>query len=171
MTWNNVQPPCNTCLQCAQSSHDHWNHQCSTIPHAAYFHSQVAVLRQLLSLFLANVAISRTADVNKKTSICLFISETNVCTIGFDLPGSGDGGIPHHSNVICLHKPIRMMLVPSALHWNPKKATDIPVNDGGHLIVLISVVHRCQSATACHNVVDCFQSYTAHAASSTDITM
>ncbi len=103
--------------------------------------------------------------------VCLPISETDVWTIGFDLPGSGDGGISHHSNVIRLHKSIRMMPVPSALHWNPKMATNIPVNDGGHLIVSISVVHRCQSTTACHNVVDCFQAYTAHAASRTDITM
>ena len=119
MTWNNVQPSCNTCVHCAQSSQDHRNHQCSTMPHAAYLHSQVAVLRQLLSMFLANVAISRTADINKKTSVCLPISETDVWTIGFDVLGSGDGGIPHHSNVIRLHKPIRMMPVPSALHWNP----------------------------------------------------
>ena len=171
MTWNNVQPPCNTCMHCTQSSQDHRNHQCSTMPHVAYLHSQVAVLCQLLSMFLANVAISRTAHINKKTSVCLPISETDVWTIGFDLPGSGDGGIPHHSNVIRLHKPIRMMPVPSALHWNPKMATNIPVNDGGHLIVSISVVRRCQSTTACHNAVDCFQAYTAHAASRTDITM
>ena len=44
-------------------------------------------------MFLANVAISRTADINKKTSVCLPISETDVWTIGFDLPCSGDGGI------------------------------------------------------------------------------
>ena len=115
MTWNNVQPPCNTCVHCAQSSQDHRNHQCSTIPHVAYFHSQVAVLRQLLSMFLANFAISRTADINKTTSVCLLISETDVRTIDFDLPCSGDGGIPHHSNVIRLHKPIRMMPVPLVL--------------------------------------------------------
>ena len=171
MTWNNVQPLCNTCVHCAQSSQDHRNHQCSTMPHPAYLHSQVAVLRQLLSMFLANVTISTTADISKKTSVCLLISETDVWTIGFDAPGNGDGGIPHHSNVICLHKPIRVMLVPSALHWNPKMATNIPVNDGGHLIVSISVVHWCQSNTACHNVVDCFQAYTAHVASRTDIMM
>ena len=64
-----------------------------------------------------------------------------------------------------------MMPVPSALHWNPKMVTKIPVNDGGHLIVLISVVDRCQSTTACYNVVDCFQAYTAHPASRTDIVM
>ena len=93
MTWNNVQPPCNTWVHCAQSSQDHRNHQCSTMPRAAYLHSQVAVLRQLLSMFLANVAIIRTADINKKTSVCLPISETDVWTIGFDLSGSGDGGI------------------------------------------------------------------------------
>ena len=171
MTWNNVQPPCDTCVHCAQSSQDHWNHQCLTMPHEAYLHSQVAVLRQLLSMFLANVAISRTADINKKTSVCLLISETDVWTIGFDLLGSGDGGIPHHSNVIRLHKPMRVMLVPSALHWNPKMATNILVNDGDHLIVSIRVVRRCRSTTACHNVVVCFQAYTAHAASRTDITM
>ena len=129
------------------------------------------VLCHLLSMSLANVVISRTADINKKTSVCLLISETDVWTIGFDLLGSGDGGISHHSNVIRLHKPIRMMPVPSALHWNPKMATNIPVNDGGHLIVSISVVHWCQSTTACHNVVDCFQAYTAHSASRTDIAM
>ena len=71
---------------------------------------------QLLSMFLANVAISRTADINRKTSVCLLISETDVWIIGFDLLGSGDGGIPHHSNIIRLHKPIRMMPVPSVLH-------------------------------------------------------
>ncbi len=119
----------------------------------------------------ANVAISRTADINKKTSVCLPISETDVWTIGFDFLGSWDGDIPHHSNVIRLHKPIRMMPVPSALHWNIKITTNISVNDGGHLIVSISVVHRCQSTTACHNVIDCFQGYTAHAVSRTDITM
>ena len=86
MTWNNVQPPCNTCVHCAQSSQDHRNQQCSTMPHAAYLHSQFAVLRQLLSMFFANVAISRTTDINKKTSVCLLISETDVWTIGFDLP-------------------------------------------------------------------------------------
>ena len=171
MTWNNVQPLCNTCMHCAQSSQDHRNHQCSTMPHPAYLHSQVTVLRQLLSMFLANVTISTTADISKKTSVCLLISETDVWTIGFDAPGNGDGGIPHHSNVICLHKPIRMMPVPSALHWNRKMATNIPVNDGGHLIVSISVVHWCQSNTACHNVVDCSQAYTAHVASRTDIMM
>ena len=93
-------------------------------------------------MFLADVTISRKADINKKTSGCLLISETNVWTIGFDILGSGDGGIPHHSNVIRLRKPIRIMPVPSGLHWNTKMATNIPVNDGGHLIVSISVVHR-----------------------------
>ena len=149
MTWNNVQPPCNTLGHCAQSSQHHRNHQCSTMPHAAYLHSQVAVLCQLLSMFLANVAISRTADINKKTSVCLPISETDVWTISFDLPSSGDSGIPHHSNVIRFQKPIRMMPVPSALHWNPKMATNVPVNGGCHLIVSISVVRRCQSLPQC----------------------
>ena len=104
----------------------------------------LCVICVLFSMFLANVAISRTADINKNTSVC-FISETDYWTIGFDPLGSGDGGIPHHSNVICLHKSIRMMQVPSTLHCNPKMATNIPVNDGDHLIVSISVVHRCQN--------------------------
>ena len=77
-------------------------------------------------MFLANVAISRTADINKKTSVSLPISETDVRTIGFDLAGSGDGGISHHSNVIRLHKPIRMMPVPSALHCNPQTGDKNP---------------------------------------------
>ena len=55
------------------------------------------------------------------TSVCLLISETDVWTIGFDLLGSGDGGILHHSNVIRLHKPIRMMPVPSLEHQNDDK--------------------------------------------------
>ena len=150
MTWNNVQPPCNTCVHCAQSSPDQRNHQCSKMLHAAYLHSQVAVLHQLLSMFFANVAISRTADINKKTSVCFHISETDGWTISFDIAGSGNGGIPHHSNVIRLQKPIRMMPVPSALHWSLKMTTNIPVNDEGHQILSISVVHRCQSSTACH---------------------
>ena len=60
--------------------------------------------------------LRKTLDNNKKTSVCLLISEKDVCRIGFNVLGSGDGGIPHHSNVIRLHKPIRMMPVPSALH-------------------------------------------------------
>ena len=122
-------------------------------------------------MFPANVAISRAADINKKTSVCLSISESDVWTIGFNLLGSGDGASPHYSNVIRLHKPIWMMPVPSALHCNPKMTTNSPVNDGGHLIVSISVDHWCQITTICHNVVECFQGYTAHAASRTDITM
>ncbi len=118
-----------------------------------------------------DVAISTTADINKKTNVCLLIFETDVRMIGTDLPRSRNGCIPHHSDVIRLHKPIRMMPVPSALHWNPKMATNIPVNDGGHLIMSISVVRQCQSTSACHNVVDCFQAYTAHATSRTDIMM
>ena len=51
-------------------------------------------------MLLAKVPISRRADINKKTSICRLISETNVWMIAFDLCGSGDGGIPRHSNVI-----------------------------------------------------------------------
>ena len=123
MTWNNVQPPCNTCVQCSQH---HWNNQCPTLPHTAYLHSQVTVLRQLLSLFPGDVVISRTADINKKTSVCFLrsvcrlISEADVKKIGTDLLRSTDGCIPHHSDVVRLHKPIRMMPVPSALHWNPK---------------------------------------------------
>ena len=35
----------------------------------------------------------------------------------------------------------------------------------------IHVVYRCQSTTACHNVVNCLQAYTAEAASETDISM
>ena len=96
---------------------------------------------------------------------------TDVRTIGTALPSSREGCIRHHSNVIHLHKPIRMMPVPSALHWNPKMTTNVSVDNGGHLIVSISVVHRCQSTTACHNVVNCFHAYTAQAASGTDISV
>ena len=77
-------------------------------------------------MFLANVAISRTADINKKTSVCLPISEADVWTIGFDRFGSGVGGISHRNNVIRLHKPIGMIPVRSALHWNPKMVTKSP---------------------------------------------
>ena len=122
---------------------------------------QVTVFWQLLSLFPGDIAISRTADINKKTSVCLPISETDVRTIGTDLPTSRDGGIPHHRYVVHLHKPIRIMPVPSALHWNPKLTTNVPVdNDGDHLIVSISVAHRCEGTTAYHNVVNYFQAYT-----------
>ena len=101
---------------------------CPTLPHATYLHLQVTVFCQLLSLFLGDVTISRTADINNKTTVCLFISETDVRTIGTDLPNSRNGCIPHHSDVVCFHKPIWMMLVPSALHWNPKMTTNIPVD-------------------------------------------
>ena len=119
--------------------------------HVAYLHlQQVAVLCQLLSLFPDDVAISRTADINKKTSVCLFISETDVRTIGTDFLSSRDGRIPYLSDVVRLHKPIRMMPVPSSLHWNPKLPTNVSVDNGGHLIVSTSVVDRHQGTTACH---------------------
>ena len=171
MTWNNVQPPCNTCVHCAQSSQYHGNHLGSTLPHAAYLHPQVAILGQLLSMLPTNVAIGRTADVNEKAGVSLLVSETDVRSVGFDLPCSGDGRIPHHYDVIRLHKPIRLMPIPPALHWNLKMPTNVPVDDGGDLIVSISVVRRCHCTTACHNVVDCLQACTAHAASGTDISM
>ena len=127
MTWNNVQPPCNTCVHCAQSSQYHGNHLGSTL---AYLHPQVAILGQLLSMLPIDVAIGRTADVNEKAGVSLPVSETDVRSVGFDLPCSGDGRIPHHYDVIRRH-----------------------------------------CTTACHNVVDCFQACTAHAASGTDISM
>ena len=58
--------------------------------------------------------------------------------------------------------------------------TNVSVDNGGHMIVSISVVHmivsisvvyRCQGTTACHNVVNCFQAYTAQVASGTDMSM
>ena len=72
--------------------------------------------------------------------------ETDARSVGFDLPCSGDARIPHH-DVVRLHKPIRLMPVPPAL----EKPTNVPVDDGGDLIVSISVVHvgaiALQSAT------------------------
>ena len=102
-------------------------------------------------------------------NICTLVH--NVWSAGFDLPCSGDGRIPHHYDVIRLHKPIRFMPIPPALHWNLKMPTNVPVDDGGDLIVSISVVRRCHCTTACHNVVDCLQACTAHAESGTDISM
>ena len=116
MTWNNVQPPCNTCVHCAQSSQYHGNHLGWTLPHAAYLHPQVAILGQLLRMLPTDVAIGRTADVNEKAGVSLLVSETDVRSVGFDLPCSGDGRIPHHYDVIRLHKPIRLMPIPPALH-------------------------------------------------------
>ena len=101
------------------------------------FTLQLTVLNQLLSLFPGDVVIG------KKTSVCLLISEADVRTIGTDLFSSGDGCIPHHSDAVRFHKPIRMMLVQSALHWNPKLTTNVQVDNGDHLIVSISVVHQC----------------------------
>ena len=63
------------------------------------------------------------------------------------------------------------MPIPPALHWNLKMPTNVPVDDGGDLIESISVVRRRHCTAACHNVVDCFQACTAHAASGTDISM
>ena len=96
VTWNNVQPPYNTCVHYAQSSQYHGNHLGSTLPHAAYLHPQVAILGQLLSMLPTDVAIGRTADVNEKAGVSLLVSETDVLSFGFDLPSSGDGRIPHH---------------------------------------------------------------------------
>ena len=124
----------------------------STLPHAAYLHPQVAILGQLLSMLPTDVAIGRTADVNEKAGVSLLVSETDVRSVGFDLPCSGDGRIPHHYDVIRLHKPIRLMPIPPALHWNLKMPTNVPVDDGGDLIVSISVVRRCHCTTTCYNL-------------------
>ena len=153
---------------CAQSSQYHGNHVGPTLPHAADLHPQVAILCQLLSMLPTDVAIGRTADINEMAGVSLLVSETNVRSVGFDLPCRGDGRIPHYHG---LHKPIRLMPVPPALHWNLKMPTNVPVDDGGDLIVAISVVRRCHSTTACHSVVDCLQACTAHAANGTDIPM
>ena len=102
MTWNNVQPPCNTCVHCAQSSQYHGNHLGSKLPHAAYLHPQVAILGQLLSMLPTDVAIGRTADVNEKAGVSLLVSEKDVRSVGFDLPCSGDGRIPHHYLIIII---------------------------------------------------------------------
>ena len=85
-----------------------------------------------------DVAISRTADINEKAGVSLFVSETDVQSVGFDLPCNGDGRISHHHDVVRLHKPIRLMLVSPALHWNLKMPTNVPVDDGGDLIVCVS---------------------------------
>ena len=95
----------------------------STLPPAAYLHPQVARLGQLRSMLPTDVAIGRTADVNEKAGVSLLVSETDVRSVGFDLPCSGDGRIPHHYDVIRLHKPIRLMPIPPALHWNLKLPT------------------------------------------------
>ena len=116
VTWNNVQPPCNTCVHCAQSSQHHGNHLGLTFPHAAYLHPQVTVLCQLLSMLPTNVAIGKTADINEKAGVSLLVSETDVRSVGFDLPCSGDGRIPHHHHVVRLHKPIRLICVVAPLH-------------------------------------------------------
>ena len=82
-----------------------------------------------------------------------------------------DGFVPPYSDVVRLHHPIRMMPVPYALHWNPSMTTNVLVDNGGHLIVSISVVYWCQGTTRCHNVVNCSHAYTAQAASEADISM
>ena len=101
----------------------HGNHLGSTLRHAAYLHPQVAILGQLFSMLPTDVAIGRTANVNEKAGVSLLVSETDVRSVGFDLPCSGDGRIPHHYDVVRLHKPIRLMPIPPALHWNLKLPT------------------------------------------------
>ena len=77
--------------------------------------------------------------------LSLLVYEADVRSVGFDLPCSGDDRISHHHDVVRLHKASRSMPVPSALHWNLKMPTNIPVDDGSDLIVSISVVRRCHS--------------------------
>ena len=155
VTWNNVQPPCNTCVHCTQISQDHGNHLGWTLSHMAYAHPQVAMLCQLLSMLPTNVAVDRS--LISIWQVLAFLSLRHVQLVGFDLRCSGDGRIPYYHDVVRLHKPIRLMPIPPALHWNLKMPTSVSVDDGGDLIVLIRVVHRCHSITACHNVVDCLQ--------------
>ena len=89
----------------------------------------------------------RTADINEKAGVSLLVSETDVRSIGFDLPCSGNGRIPHHHDAVRLRTPIscRLMPVPPALHWNLKMPQMFQcMDDGGDLIASISVFRRCQ---------------------------
>ena len=151
-----------------QSSQDHWNHLGLTLPHSAYLRPQVTVLCQILSMLPANIAIGRTAGINKKTRVSLLVSETDV---RYDLPCSGDGCIPHHYDVAHLCKPIRLMPVPPALCWNLKMPINVPVDDEGDLVVSASVVCQCHNTIACHNMVDCLQACIALVATATDTLM
>ena len=100
-----------------------------TLPHAAYLYPQVTILCQFLSMLPTDDTIGRTADISKKTGVSLPVSQTDVRSVGFDLPCSGDGCIPQNKDVVHLHKPIRLMPVPLALHCNIKMPTIVPVND------------------------------------------
>ena len=123
MPWNDVQPPCNHCLRTLWPTlptpleQPVCNATCGLPPHAS------RCKLQLLSLFPGDVAIGRTADVRM---------------IGTDLVSSMVAGwlydIPYHSDIVRFHKPMRMMPIPSALHWNlygsPKLTTNISMDDG-----------------------------------------
>ena len=74
----------------------------------------------------------------------LLVSKRDVRSVGFDFPCSEDGRIPPTSPRCCpSHKPIRLMPVSPALLKLP---TNVPVDEGGDLIVSISVVRRCHSS-------------------------
>jgi hypothetical protein len=62
---NRIQPPRNTCVHCAQRSHDNRNIATCGL------HQQVGLLRQVV-LLSVGVAIGRTA---KKTDVILLISD------------------------------------------------------------------------------------------------
>ena len=51
----------------------------------------VAILWQFLSMLSTDGAIGRTADIIEKTAVSLIVSETDVRSVGFDLPCSEDG--------------------------------------------------------------------------------
>ena len=82
------------------------------------------------------VAISRTADVTEKAGISLLVSvsETDVQSVGHDFPCSRERRTPQHHDVVPLHKPITLMPVPLALHWNLKMPKNVLVDAGGELI-------------------------------------
>ena len=122
VTWNNVQPPNNTCVHCAQSSQYHRSHMGPILPHAAYLH-----LRK--SPYLAN--FSRVRQMSSWLAL-IFL------TVGMVI-----SHITTMSSVSRIHKPIRLMPVPPVLHWNLKLPTNVPVDDGGDLIVSTSIVRRC----------------------------
>ena len=85
--------------------------------------------------------------ISMRRQVLAFLSLRHVRSVGFDLPCSDDGRIPYHHDVVRLHKPIRLMPVPPGLHCNLKMLTNVPVDDGGNLIMsLLCRYYVCRYA-------------------------
>ena len=125
-------------------------------------HCHMHLISTLKSLYFANFSRCFLTTLPSsgqlmplRKQVLAFLSLRHIRSVGCDLPCSGDGRIPYYHDVVRLHKPIRLMPVPLALHWNLEMPKNVPVDDVGDLIVSISEVPKSLVLSSHHLSLSC----------------